>query len=75
MVVVVVVVVVDVVVVGIVVVVIGCNKKLKISFLFYRLLLTKYFSKSSYFLGGLYCSSIYHREIVIVMKIYSKHFM
>ena len=43
---VVVVVVVDVVVVGIVVVVIGCNQKLsslKVSFLFHRLLLTKYF--------------------------------
>ena len=41
-----VVVVVDVVVVGIVVVVIGCNQKLsslKVSFLFHRLLLTKYF--------------------------------
>ena len=39
-------VVVDVVVVGIVVVVIGCNQKLsslKVSFLFHRLLLTKYF--------------------------------
>ena len=46
LVVVVVVVVVDVVVVGIVVVVIGCNQKLsslKVSFLFHRLLLTKYF--------------------------------
>ena len=43
---VVVVVVVDVVVVGIVVVVIGCNQKLSslnVSFLFHRLLLTKYF--------------------------------